>query len=206
MYVMLMYTVPNAEGRLRQINYSLLFLVVIINLYVFVAPFSAQIFAWTDRYTGKQDHLQRTLKEPDTLLASKPARPNHIIIPAMLTDSDINEGTNARDALNKGIWRWPSSSTPDRGGNTVLLGTRFSYIKPKSEFYFMDRLRLGSPFGIVWNGKTYRYKVVNIANLQPNDASVLAQTKVPTVTLYTTTPLIYATGRLAVTAQLETKP
>ncbi len=209
MYVMLTYTVPDPERRLRQINYSLIFLLVTINLYTLVAPFGAQIFAWTDRFTGKQDHLLRLLNEPAGASApdtTQQHRPNHIIIPAMLTDSDINEGTNARDALNKGIWRWPDSSTPDKGGNTVLLGTRFSYVKPKSEFYFMNRMHVGSPLAIIWGGKMYHYKVVSVATLPPDDESPLAQTKSPTVTLYTTNPLIYASNRLAVTARLETKP
>ena len=196
-----MYTVPDPERRLRQINYCLLFLIVAVNLYVFVAPYVAQSYAWTDHYTGAQEHLLRELNQSES-----DKKPNHVIIPAMLTDSTIYEGTDARDALNKGIWRWPTSSTPDKGGNTVLLGTRFSYVKPKSEFYFMDRLQLGSQLGIVWQGKTYHYIVNAISTPQPNDDSLLAQTATPTVTLYTTTPLIYATKRLAVTARLETQP
>ncbi len=206
---MLTYTLPDPEGRLRKINFGLIVLLIIINAYTFVAPYSAQFFAWTDRYTGKQDHLLRALNEPGDTLAAKAthqSEPNHAIIPIMLIDGKINEGTDARTALNKGIWRWPNSSTPDKGGNTVLLGTRFSYIKPKSEFYFMDRMKIDSPLGIVWHGKMYQYKVVSIETIPPDDETALAPTKKPTVTLYTTSPLMYATNRLVVTAQLETKP
>jgi LPXTG-site transpeptidase (sortase) family protein len=199
------FTVPDQEKRIRRINYSLIFLIVAVNLYIFTAPYVAQFYIWTDGFTGTQEHLQRALDEPQlfTSVNASTKQANRVIIPAMLTDGAIHEGTDARDALNKGIWRWPTSSTPDKGGNTVLLGTRFSYVKPKSEFYFMNRLQRGTKFGITWNGKVYHYKVTTIAKVEGNDTSVLTQTAEPTVTLYTTAPLTYATNRLVVTAQLE---
>jgi sortase A len=121
----------------------------------------------------------------------------------MLLDQPILEGRDTYAILNKGIWRWPASSTPDKGGNTVLLGHRFTYTNPRGVFYFLNKVKVGDEVGVVWQNTTYRYKVSGVKVVPPTDTSILNATEKPTLTLYTCTPLWWPKDRLVITAQLE---
>lgn len=102
--------------------------------------------------------------------------------------------------LDRGIWRWPDSSTPDGGGNTVLLGHRFTYTNPRGVLYFLNKVQVGETIGINWNNSKCAYKVVHVQTVAPSDTIVTAPTTDPTLTIYTCTPLWHPVNRLVVTA------
>jgi len=179
-----------------------------INLYVIAVPFLPQILFRFEQGKGKQQALEKSL-QPSKPVASPtpapapPSQPNHVVIPAMLLDQPVVEESNVRKALDQGVWRWPGGSTPDKGGNTVLVGHRFTYTKPEGVFYFLDKLHAGDTVGVVWNNKTYVYRVSATKTVPPTEVSILDPTKEPTLTMYTCTPLWLPKSRLVVIAKLE---
>ena len=95
--------------------------------------------------------------------------------------------------------------TPDRGGNTVLIGHRFTYTTPRGVFYYLNKVKLNDEIGLWWNNKEYLYRVSGIKEVKPTDTAVENATTQPQLTLFTCTPLWLPKDRLVVVAQLETK-
>ena len=125
----------------------------------------------------------------------------------MLLDQPILDGPmRSRYAiLNTGIWRWPLASTPDKGGNTVLIGHRFTYTNPRGVFYFLNKIAIGNEIGMFWGNHKYLYKVVTINVVSPTDTNIENNTPSPELTLFTCTPLWLPKDRLVVVANLESK-
>ncbi len=127
---------------------------------------------------------------------------NLLIIPKIGVRIPIVEGKDEK-ALNRGAWRLPETSTPDKGSNTVITGHRWLY-KPPSEktFYLLDKLEIGDTFKIIWAGKEYNYRVSGVSVVLPTDVWVLNPTTKPVVTLITCTPLFSTEKRLVVKGEL----
>ena len=121
----------------------------------------------------------------------------------MLLSAPILEGTSTYGVLAKGIWRWPYGSAPGKGGNTVLIGHRFTYTNPRGVFYFLNKVQVGDEIGITWYNTSYIYRVIKTEVVSPSDVSILKPTTQPTLTLYTCTPLWRPASRLVVIAQQE---
>jgi LPXTG-site transpeptidase (sortase) family protein len=195
--------------RLKQINNILLILIILINGYIIAAPLLPVIlFSWQSHH-GKEQQLasvinksrgnQPTVQYPDG---------NTVIIPSMLLSQPILEGPASKtyQILDQGIWRWPYSSTPDKGGNTVLIGHRFTYTNPRGVFYFLNKVAIGDEIGVFWNKRMYVYRVANIEEASPTDTKIENNTPNPELTLFTCTPLWLPKNRLVVVADLEQKP
>jgi len=125
----------------------------------------------------------------------------------MLLDQPTIEGPEKDwfSLLKQGIWRWPASSTPDKGGNTVFLAHRFSYTGPHGAFYYLNKLKISDEIGVIWNNVTYTYKVVSSTEVAPTDTSIEDSTADARITLFTCTPLWHPVNRLVVVAKLESK-
>lgn len=193
---------------LSRTNTLLLVLIILINAYVVVTPFLPAMIFWTKSHNSAEvEHLSQQVNSPPTL---KPIPgPNRLIIPAMVFDQKVYESNdstfaNIVNVLKKGVWHWPESSTPDKGGNTVMLGHRFTYTNPRGVFYYLDKVKVGKEIAVIWNHKKYVYKVVSTKVVSPSDTSILKNTKQPQLTLYTCTPIWWPKNRLVVTARLET--
>jgi len=186
--------------KLSRINSCLLVIIIVINAYIIAAPFAPTTWFWWQSHHSQQ-RTQLDQKAHRQKVA-KP-QPNSVIIPSTLLDQPILEGRDTYTILNKGIWRWPGSSTPDKNGNTILIGHRFTYTNPRGVFYFLNKVSVGDEIGVTWQNINYRYKVSNIKVVPPSDTSILNNTPRPTLTLYTCTPLWWPKDRLVVTAQLE---
>lgn len=195
------------DMKLSRINNLLVVLIILINGYVVIAPIlPALTFNW--RYQGQEQQLTRSIRsreKPGT--NTMPGQPNHIVIPRMLLDQPIFEGSigNQYTTLNRGIWRWPKGSVPDKGGNTVLIGHRFTYTNPRGVFYFLNKIKTGDEIGVWWNNKEYLYKVASIKQVSPNDTNIENNTHNPELTLFTCTPLWLPKDRLVIVANLEAK-
>jgi LPXTG-site transpeptidase (sortase) family protein len=191
--------------KLSRINSILLLLIILVNGYVLLAPLAPLGWFWWEHRAGMEIKLSqqiRIIKDGSTARIQKPM-PNTLIVPSMLLNQPILEGTNMYAVLAKGIWHWPYGSTPDRGGNTILIGHRFTYTNPRGVFYFLNNVGVGDEIGITWNNKPYIYRVAEIEVVAPSDVHIIMPTSRPTLTLYTCTPLWLPKDRLVVIAQLE---
>lgn len=187
-------------------NNALLALIIVINAYIIAAPLLPQLnYWWQSHHTAKRAQLTQLIHPAAT--ATKPAapQPNSLIIPTMLLNQPTLEGpeSNWFNLLYKGIWRWPASSTPDKGGNTVFLAHRFSYTGPHGAFYYLDKLKIGDEIGVVWNNKTYTYDVTSSTEVPPTDTAIENNTSDSRITLFTCTPLWHPVNRLVVVAELK---
>ncbi|HSX05945.1 MAG TPA: class E sortase [Candidatus Saccharimonadales bacterium] len=191
---------------LRQANNVLFGLIVAINLYIIAAPLVPQLtYWWQAHHTGRRAELTQIIHRT-TVAQSQVVRPNSLIIPAMLLNQPTLEGpeSNWFNLLKQGVWRWPASSTPDKGGNTVFLAHRFSYTGPHGAFYYLNKLKIGDEIGVIWNNKTYIYRVVSSTEVPPTDTDIENNTPAAQITLFTCTPLWHPVNRLVVVAKLET--
>lgn len=128
--------------------------------------------------------------------------PDRILMPQIGVSMPIFESDSASTLL-KGGWLFPGTSTPDKGGNTVVFGHRFRYLPPLSNtFYSLDKINIGDTFTVAWKGKVYNYKVKDKKIIEPTDFFVLNKTSEAEITLITCAPLFSTKQRLVVIAYL----
>ena len=189
-----------ATRRLRWFNHGLTWVVGILALYIIVSPFLPQFMWWLRHDSPIHTVVPGTKKvsDPAKMPAETPITGEQLIIPALGMREDIHGGASV-SALRKGVWRLPHSSTPDSGGNTVLVGHRFTY-SGQAVFYHLDKVKQGDHISVTWQGKLYNYVVKTIKVVPPTEVSVEANTKEPMLTIYTCTPLLTAKDRLVIQA------
>lgn len=141
-------------------------------------------------------------KLPDNKVIIPDPEINQLIISKIGVQIPIVEGED-ETALERGAWRLPQTSTPDKEGNTVLTAHRYKYRPPHKEtFYLLDKLAEGDTFQVFWQGKKYNYKIVSSIIVNPDAMEVLNPTENPTITLITCTPLFSTKQRLIVSGEL----
>lgn len=189
--------------KLARVNTALLIAILFINGYIIVLPVLPNLLFQLQHHDPQR---ARTMEaqihtKPSTLPDNRP-QDNRLIAPTMLFDQQINDGPTAV-TLRKGLWRRPNTSTPDKGGNTVLVGHRLTYSNPRGTLYNLDKVHTGDDLAVWWQGKRYRYIVTTTKVVAPSEISVEAPTAEPTLTIYTCTPLWLPKERLVVIARLE---
>lgn len=192
---------------LKKINTLLLVLIVAVNLFTLVLPLEPAVSFWLRKhFSHTTQKLQTQVNATPTGSSNDPSIPNdnRIVIPTMQLNEPVYEGTSPY-TVNKGVWRFPSSSTPDKGGNTVLIGHRFTYHNA-AVFYHLDLLLPGQTLAVYWNHKAYRYKVTAVDVVAPSDAAIEYPTQDARLTIFTCTPLWTTKSRLVVTAELIKDP
>ena len=186
--------------KLKRINSALFIGIILINGYLLIAPFYPKfLYWWQDKHHGKNATavLLKTVRTPEAI-----PKENRLIVPSMHLNDQIFEGKDIR-VLKNGPWRLPYTSTPDKGSNTVIVGHRYTYTNPRGTFYYLDKVKLGDPIAIFWQGKKYVYRVTNISEVAPNSTGVESSSTDARLTLYTCTPLWLPKDRLVVVAKLE---
>lgn len=188
--------------KLARVNTLLVVLIVLLNAYIIALPFAPQvIFWWQNRGPhGTQSQLAQQIT-PQRIKLDIP-KDNRLVVPSMGLDQPIIEGNN-EGALMKGPWHRPNSSTPDKGGNMVIAGHRFTYANPRGTFYFLDKVKVGDNFVIYWNDKAYAYRVTVSEVVPPTQTSIEDPTAASQVTLFSCTPLWWPKDRLVVIGTLE---
>jgi sortase A len=127
---------------------------------------------------------------------------NRIVISKIAVDAPIVEGID-ESALWKGMWRRPNSSTPDKGGNTVITGHRFLYTTGPNTFFYLDKITVDDIIAVYWEGKEYDYMVYEITIVNPDRIDIEENTNESILTLYTCTPLWTSKTRLVIKAILQ---
>jgi LPXTG-site transpeptidase (sortase) family protein len=183
--------------KLTKFNKTLSIINIIVALYILLIPFFPALLFWVRQQTT----------EPPVIVSrseSKPSFPhdNRIIVPSILLDEKILEGPSA-GTLNNGVWRRPSTSTPNTGSNTVLAGHVFTYDDPESVFYNLGKINNDDEIAVYWEGAEYIYKVTDIKEVPATALEIEAPTAQSQLTIYTCTPLWNPVNRLVVTANLQ---
>jgi len=188
--------------RLGRINQLLLAAVVAINLYIIALPlYPIVLFWWQKHVINQPAKLAMTVQtiRPHPAAGTKYARGEHLIIPSIALDQDIQEGQSIY-TVNKGVWRFPKAASPGQIGNTVFIGHRFTYKGP-SVFAHLDLVKGGDNITLIWNGLKYSYTVSETKLVSPSDTSIIQPTKDKRITIYTCAPMWSTKYRLAVIAQ-----
>jgi LPXTG-site transpeptidase (sortase) family protein len=189
------------EEGLRLFNSLLTWAVALLALYIIIMPFWPQISWWARHDSPLKGTLSGDVKPPDPVKTpASAAIPglDQLLIPRLEMQETVHGG--GIGALKKGVWRLPHTSTPDKGGNTVLVGHRFTYGGP-AVFYHLNKVQKGDAVSLTWKGKQYNYRVTTIKVVPPTEVSVEANTKEPMLTIYTCTPLLTAKDRLVIQAE-----
>ncbi len=123
-----------------------------------------------------------------------------LVIPKIGLRSPIYVSDRPED-LNLGVWHEFTSSTPDRGGHTILTAHRWSYQFAKP-FFYLDDLAVNDQIVVFWAGQQYFYQVFHVETVAPDDLTTLTAEARDQLTLYTCTPLFTNSRRLVVQARL----
>lgn len=198
------------DKKWRRANNVLFSAIVLINSYVIAAPFMPNVVFWWQHRSGDAEKtLTQRLTNSTRDARSTPdafhsdAAHDGLIIPKMLLDTPLIEGpqSDSFNLLNKGAWHLPFASSPDKGGNTVIAGHRFSYTGPRGIFYFLNKLEPGDDIGLWYHGKLYHYKVESSKTHAATDTYIQEPTDDTRLTLYTCTPLWNPVSRLVIVAK-----
>ena len=198
------------RSHMRIVNNALSVVIFVLAVYILFAPFLPEITSTIARATDETGgyKYKSRLANADARrknIAVKSLKPipkeNTLVVPGIEVDGRIWEGTSV-DLLNKGIWHRPKSSTPDKGGNTVLVAHRFLYTSGPNTFYHLPKMKVGDKFFLFWEGKEYDYEVYEVKIVPPTAVEIEDNTQESIVTLYTCTPLWTAENRLVVRGKL----
>jgi LPXTG-site transpeptidase (sortase) family protein len=184
--------------NLRQFNNGLSVVVLILSAYIFLMPVMPAASWWAQ-------HQAPLISKPATAKTPPPQAPNTppdhtLVIPSLAMQETIHEGRNEA-TLSKGVWKLPTSSTPEKGSNTVMAGHRYTY-SGSGVFYHLDKVKTGDLIYIYWGDKRYTYDVNKVEEVPPTEVSVEAPTQDSIVTVYTCTPLWSFKDRLVIQAKL----
>lgn len=133
--------------------------------------------------------------------AAKLPSDNRLVIPKIGVNMRIVEGPT-ESTLWRGAWHVPGTSTPDRGGNTVISGHRWQYRAGSNTLYLADRVKKGDLVLAYWNGKAKKYRVTETKLVAPDASYINAPTAKPRITIYTCAPLFSTKFRLVLIAEL----
>jgi LPXTG-site transpeptidase (sortase) family protein len=129
--------------------------------------------------------------------------PNRLIIQKIGVNAPIVESKSSEYGLSKGSWLVPDTSTPDKGGNTVITGHRFKYLPPNNlTFYLLDKLAPGDIISVIWHESDYYYRVRETKIVDDSELAIQAPSKKPILTLFTCHPIYSTEQRLVVAAEL----
>ncbi len=184
----------------------------LILAYLLLFPFYPALvykFSYSERgVVAEQESIEIIKKETKEFRNDFPASeysisPNRLIISKIGVNAPIVESTSEQYGLSKGSWRVPESSTPDKGGNTVLTGHRFKYFPPNNlTFYLFDKLAIGDLVSIIWKDKDYLYKVKETKIVPATEVSIMNPSDKPIITMFTCDPIYSTKNRLVVIAEL----
>jgi len=199
----------NTKNPLRRFNNYLTTVIIGLSLYIIVTPFIPHMQLWWTSFNDStngfkyQSKLAESEGQGDASLASAPEE-NTLIIPSIQVDEVVIE-SDAPEAVDWGVWRRPQTSTPDKGGNTVLVAHRFAY-SAGATFYHLDKMEVGEKFAVFWNDEEYIYEVFDIGVVPATAIEIEDNTAEPMMTLYTCTPIWTSVDRLVVKANLIDGP
>lgn len=125
---------------------------------------------------------------------------NRLVIPSIGINEPIYEGKFINVIKDGGTWRRPNGGTPDKDGNTVIVGHRF-YGSNISTFYSLDKVQAGQKLAVYWEGKEILYEVKEVKIVDTTAVEIENQTTEKQLTIYTCHPIWTAKQRLVLIAK-----
>lgn len=191
---------------LKILNLITIILIAISASYILVMPLMPEILFALNKnqyegYTFSSDKTAEVLGDKANQLPEI-SNDNILVIPKIYVNASINEGIDD-STLNLGMWRRPSTSTPDIGDNTVIAAHRFLHTIGSNTFYRLDKMAVDDVVLVYWEGKEYVYKIYEIATVAPEQTDIEYNTEDSILTLYTYEPLWTSDKRLVVKAKLQ---
>lgn len=158
------------------------------------------VFPYATKLTNAKSALPAVGDKPVVPKTNSLPADDRLVIPKIGVDVTIVAGQDER-ALEKGIWYIPNTSSPDRGGNTVLSGHRFRYLAGPKTLYLLDQMQIGDIIIVYWKGQEYDYQVVERRIVTPDAVEILDPTPEPQLTIFTCTPVFSTKQRLVLVAK-----
>ncbi len=91
-------------------------------------------------------------------------------------------------------------STPPRKAAINLI---WQYLPPSGRtLYLLDKVQIGEPIIVYWQGKEYDYRVSHRTIVNPQQTDIQDPTDHPQLTIFTCTPLFSTKQRLVLTSEL----
>lgn len=147
--------------------------------------------------------LPNTKRVKAKVTAKKRPADNRLVIPKIGVNLPIVEGQESDSALWKGAWRVTNSSTPNKGGNTVLSAHRFRYRPPSNlTLYLLDKVKTGDIMIVYWEGKEYDYRISETKIVPRENTDIAEPTLADQLTVFTCHPLFSTKERLVVVGDL----
>ncbi|MBU2235485.1 sortase [Patescibacteria group bacterium] len=202
---------PAAKSRYKTVKIGAVVAVgigIVILAYPFIPYLRFQLFPpnlnsiESEYQTDSSEELVSGLPLSEDKQVSEDYSGNRVIIPKIGVNAKIVEGENDQ-ALLRGAWHMPQTSTPDKGSNTVITGHRFRFLPPNNTtFYLLDKLEKDDIVTVVWEGKEYYYRVIETKVVSPDQTEVINASKESILTLFTCTPLFTSQKRHVVISEL----
>ena len=190
-----------SKQQLGKINDALTIIVVLLGFYIALSPLLPALTEWWQRTNIAPTELTQVVQSGGQVADTSLIEGNRLSIPVMNLDEPILEGASEK-TVNKGVWHRPQTAKPGEGGNTVLVGHRYSYNPGIAHpFYSLDIVTVGDIIGVYWNSELYRYRVTEVKIVPPEAVEVESPTPYEQLTLYTCTPLWTSNQRLVVIAK-----
>ena len=196
------YEPETADSKL--IHVALVLTLVGLSLVVFLA----YVFVFTGLQETRTQHVlleefeSTNLKLKNSLLTGvhlKEGQPEALLeIPAIGTKQVVVKGTSSTD-LMEGPGLMPDTALPGTKGNSVIAGRRSTAGAP---FGNLGRLRAGDEILVVTGLGRFTYRVFAVGTAASGSVDPISPTVRPRLTLVTSDPPIFATGRLYVEARL----
>ena len=175
------------SNLLKRINVVLIIIVLCFAIYLIASPILPK--------TGFIAYTKEWIKDEVFNL-----KRNKIVIESIGVNGEIYEGDE--DLLNLGFWHRPSTSTPDQGGNTVIIAHRFLYTYGPNTFHNLDKVKIGEIVKISWEGKKYSYQIKEIKIVKSTEINIEENTLDSILTLYSCISIWDSSERLVVLATI----
>lgn len=125
-----------------------------------------------------------------------------LVIPALRLQQVVVEGTTATDLLS-GPGLMTGTARPGTAGNTVIAGRR---VVAGGPFRNIGTLHTGDRIVITTGLGRFTYRVSRVSTASTGDVDPISATRRAQMTLVTSDPPVFPSGRLYVVARMVTKP
>jgi LPXTG-site transpeptidase (sortase) family protein len=143
--------------------------------------------------TGRPCILQKTggipfnrITENNKAVKIAKTENNNLVISKIKLNKPVLQMQDIK-ALRSQTWILPWTSTPDKGGNTVIVGHTYNLIKgkySKNAFWDLETLEKGDTVEMTWKGKKYTYIITEKGTAKPEEWQLENQTEKAMLTLY----------------------
>lgn len=190
--VIILYTVLNAPALWIRMRFFLR------DFLGSTTPVLSKAFGFTESAGTSMDIT--TIPEDDRVKIPR----IDVDIPLLFPEEGSGNDQLLRD-LEKGVIRYPGTGEPGKG-NLFLTGHSSQYWllggQYNTAFTLLPELSMGDKVYVFVDGKRYVYELTGSRTVDPRDATVLAPTQKPTISLMTCVPIGTNISRLIWTGNL----